>query len=149
MIKFLHGTSSRTFRTNKIHPGLLCLLVLSIIFSFLVGCSRGSQVYGVLEGHVTIGPLVPVVREGEPEPTPNPEVYAAREVVVFKANGKTEFTRIEIDSSGNYRAELPVGTYVVDINHLGIDMAKDLPKEITITEQAVTLLDIDIDTGIR
>ena len=149
MIKFLHGTSSRTFRTNKIYPGLLCLRVLSIIFSFLVGCSRGSLVYGVLEGHVTIGPLVPVVREGEPEPTPNPEVYAAREVVVFKANGKTEFTRIEIDSSGNYRAELPVGTYVVDINHLGIDMAKDLPKEITITEQAVTILDIDIDTGIR
>lgn len=126
---------------------LISLYLVSLLF--ITGCAQGSQAYGVLEGHVTIGPLVPVVREGEPEPTPNPEVYAAREVVVFKANGKTEFTRIEIDSSGNYRAELPVGIYVVDINHLGIDMAKGLPKEITITEQAVTLLNIDIDTGIR
>jgi len=69
--------------------------------------------------------------------------------VVFKANGKTEFTRVKIDSNGNYRAELPVGTYVVDINHLGIDMAKGFPQTVLITENEVTNLDIDIDTGIR
>ena len=91
----------------------------------------------------------PVVREGEAEPTPGPEVYAAREVVVFEEDGKTEFTRIKIDAKGDFRAELPVGTYVLDINHSGIDIAKDLPKEIVITDQGVTRLDIDIDTGIR
>ena len=128
---------------------LICITVLILGVLVLLACTRSPQEQGVLEGHVSIGPLVPVVREGEPEPTPGPEVYAAREVVVFEEDGKTEFTRLKIDASGDFRAELPVGTYIVDINHSGIDIAKDLPKEIVITHQGVTKLDIDIDTGIR
>jgi hypothetical protein len=128
---------------------LISVMVLTLLVLILCACGQKTQEYGVLEGHVTIGPLAPVVRQGEPEPTPAPEVYAAREVVVFEEGGKTEFTRLKIDAMGDFRAELPVGTYVVDINHGGIDIAKDLPKEIVITDQGVTRLDIDIDTGIR
>ncbi len=131
-------------KRHLIHPILFILGVLTIF-----ACSQSPQVFGTLEGHVTIGPLVPVVREGESEPTPAPEVYAAREIVVFEENGKTEFVRLGIDAKGNYRAELPAGSYVVDINHIGIDSAADLPKKIVITAQGVTRLDIDIDTGIR
>ncbi len=131
-------------RRHLVHSTLFLLGVLTIF-----ACSQSPQVFGTLEGHVTIGPLVPVVREGESEPTPAPEVYAAREIVVFEENGKTEFIRLGIDAKGNYRAELPVGIYVVDINRIGIDSAADLPKRIEITEQGVTRLDIDIDTGIR
>lgn len=128
---------------------LLYVALLTLGISSLFACTQTPQAFGLLEGHVTIGPLVPVIREGEVEPTPPPEVYAAREIVVFKEDGKTEVTRLTIDGSGNYRAELPVGTYVVDINHLGIDMAAGLPQKIEITHQGVTRLDIDIDTGIR
>jgi hypothetical protein len=128
---------------------LLHLILLALAALFVGACAPHPQEFGTLEGHVSIGPLAPVVTEGEPEPTPAPEVYAAREVVVFGADGKTEVARLKIDASGNYRAELPVGTYVVDINHTGIDTAKDLPKEISITSQGVTRLDIGIDTGIR
>lgn len=115
----------------------------------MFACSQGPKAFGTLEGHVTIGPLVPVVREGEPEPTPAPEVYEARKIVVFEENGETEFMRVRIDTNGNYTAKLPVGIYVVDINRIGIDSAANLPKKIEITEQGVTRLDIDIDTGIR
>lgn len=131
-------------RRHVIHSSFLILGVLTIF-----ACSQSPQVFGTLEGHVTIGPLVPVVREGESEPTPAPEVYAAREIVVFEENEKTEFIRLGIDAKGNYRTELPVGIYMVDINHIGIDSAADLPKRIEITEHGVTRLDIDIDTGIR
>ena len=41
--------------------------------------------------------------------TPAAEVYTAREIVVFKKNGVTEFTRLGIDSNGWYQGELPVG----------------------------------------
>jgi len=126
----------------------LYLSALTLGVSALFACTP-PQEFGMIEGHVTIGPLQPVVREGDAESTPNPEVYAAREVVVFEEDGKTEFARLKIDASGNYRAELPVGTYVVDINHLGMDMAAGLPTEISITSQGVTRLDIEIDTGIR
>lgn len=125
---------------------LFFLLLTALVFS---ACARAPQEKGILEGHVTIGPLTPVTRLGDPEPTPNPAVYADRAVVVYKADGKSEVARLSIDTSGNYRAELPTGTYVVDINHAGIDNAADLPREITITSQEITRLDIDIDTGIR
>ena len=98
---------------------------------------------------MTIGPLVPVVREGEPEPTPAPEVYASRQIVIYAEDGHTEVARVQIDPRGDYRVELAVGTYVVDINYVGIDTAKELPKSVQIRAGKITRLDVDIDTGIR
>ena len=112
-------------------------------------CSPGPAEFGVLEGHVTIGPLTPVLREGEAPPTPAPEVYAARQIVVYEPNGTTEVTRLEIDPEGNYRGELPVGEYVIDFNRAGIDSADGLPTTILIEAGQTFILDIDIDTGIR
>jgi hypothetical protein len=122
---------------------------LTIVAVSLFACAQSPQEYGVIEGHVTIGPLRPVIREGEAEPTPAPEVYASREVILFESDGRTEFQRLKIDANGNYQAEVPVGRYVVDINHTGIDTAANLPLEIEIISQEITRLDIDIDTGIR
>lgn len=125
------------------------LFVVSLAAALLSACTQTPQAFGTLEGHVTIGPLAPVVREGEAEPTPDPEVYAARQVVVFMPDGETEVARLQIDADGMYRVELPVGFYMVDINHAGIDTAAGLPSEIEITADGLTRLDIDIDTGIR
>lgn len=123
--------------------------VLVALMLFVTSCVPVPGETGVLQGHVTIGPLVPVVREGEPEPTPGPEVYASRQIVIYASDGQTEVARVQIDGKGNYRVELAVGTYVVDINHAGIDMAKELPKTVEIESGQVTRLDVDIDTGIR
>ena len=128
----------------NLRPILLTLLLLT-----LAACSLGPREYGTLKGQVTIGPLVPAIQIGQPIPTPAPEVYAAREIVVYKKNGKSEFTRLEIGPSGWYQGELPVGAYVIDINRIGIDSAADLPLEITISANSTYTLDIDIDTGIR
>ena len=129
---------------HLIRQSILLLLLVSF-----ASCNQGPQEFGILEGKVTIGPLVPVLREGEIPPTPAPEVYSAREIVVYKKDGVTEFTRLQIDPNGIYRGELPVGTYVIDINRIGIDSAANLPIEIKITTISKTTLDIDIDTGIR
>jgi hypothetical protein len=120
-----------------------------LLLVYFASCNQGPQEFGILEGKVTIGPLVPVLREGEIPPTPAPEIYSAREIVVYKKDGVTEFTRLQIDSNGIYRGELPVGSYVIDINRIGIDSADNLPLEIKITNISKTTLDIDIDTGIR
>jgi hypothetical protein len=126
-----------------------CLAFLTLGALSLFACTQSTEEQGIFEGHVTIGPLVPVLREGEEVPTPAPEVYAAREIVIFHEDGEAEYTRLKIDAKGNYRAELPVGLYIVDINHVGIDRAAGLPKQIEITNRSVIRLDIDIDTGIR
>jgi hypothetical protein len=85
---------------------------------------------------------------GEPEPTPAPEVYAGRQIVVFSGSGG-EIARVQIDGQGNYRLVLPAGSYRVDINHAGIDSAAGLPAEVEILAGQTTRLDVDIDTGIR
>jgi len=124
-------------------------LIIITLTLLLTACAATPSETGTLEGHVNIGPLVPVVREGEAEPTPAPEVYAGREIVIFAEDGQTEATRAKIDPNGNYHVTLPVGTYVVDINHLGIDRGLNLPQTVQITSQQVIRLDVEIDTGIR
>ena len=124
-------------------------LLLVALILFVTSCTPGPQQMGTLEGHVAIGPLVPVVREGESEPTPAPELYASRQIVIYAQDGRTEITRVQIDAKGNYRVTLPVGTYVVDINHVGIDRGIDLPKTVEIVSGRITRLDVEIDTGIR
>jgi hypothetical protein len=123
--------------------------LMVVLITILSACSIGAKDTGSLQGHVTIGPLVPVVGPGMEIPTPGPEVYAARKVVIFNANGKRELQKVDIQGDGTYRVELVVGTYTVDINHLGIDHASGLPAIVEIRAGQVTLLDIDIDTGIR
>jgi hypothetical protein len=126
------------------------LLHSSIIIALLVAaCASADQATGILEGYVTIGPLVPAVQEGVPVPTPAPEVYAARQIVVHRERDGVEVDRLEINSEGNYQGELPAGTYSVDINHLGIDSAKGFPKVVEIIANQITRVDVDIDTGIR
>lgn len=137
--------------------GLLCYL------SLIAACSSTSDNrqpksgtatpnpvgQGILEGQVTIGPLVPVVRQGVSEPTPAPEVYAARHIVIFSEDGEQELERVSIEANGRYQTGLPAGTYVVDINHAGIDSAAGLPATVNIRDGQTTVLNIDIDTGIR
>ncbi len=116
---------------------------------FIAACAVDRRESGTLEGHVAIGPLTPVQRVGVAEPTPSPEMYAQYEILIYAEDGRTEVTRAGIDSSGDYRATLGVGTYVVNINRQGISHGIDLPQKVTIADQQVTRLDIQIDTGIR
>jgi hypothetical protein len=125
------------------------LSVLLIVLGLVSGCAKPPVETGTLHGQVSIGPLVPVVRAGEPEPTAAPEVYAARQVVIYEADGQEEVIRVEIDATGTYSVTLPVGTYVVDINRAGIDSANGLPRQIELRAGEDVLLDIEIDTGIR
>lgn len=104
---------------------------------------------GYLTGHVTIGPLQPVQRAGVPPATPAPEVYAARSIDIFQADGATLVANLKINSDGTYHIALSPGDYVVALARSGIDRARGLPKTITIESGKTVQLDIDIDTGIR
>lgn len=132
---------------SRVRTLAFCGFILLVI---CIACKPISpQATGTLQGHVTIGPLVPVQREGIPDPTPAPEVYVARQIVIFSPDGNTEIARADINPQGNYSVELPTGEYLVDINHLGIDFAAGFPATVNIHSDRTTVLDVDIDTGIR
>ncbi len=128
-------------------------LIIYFLPFILAACALpgGSRPTGTLQGKVTVGPLTPLVRSDQPEPTPRPEVFTSRGLVIYKADGKTLVKRLAFSPDGTYRVELPDGAYVVDLDHAKnpIEHAAGLPAQVTIKAGQATELDVDIDTGIR
>ncbi len=107
-----------------------------------------EQGAGVVRGTVTVGPLEPVERPDATKTPVPPEVYRDR-WLVFTAEAGRYVRNATLNDDGTYAVWLWPGEYTVDINHAGIDIAKDLPKTIAVTEGAEIVLDVAIDTGIR
>jgi len=84
------------------------------IFLMLAGnASIKAASQGFMEGHVKIV----VIRAVEPDnmPQPAPETYAEYPLIVLSQDGKREIARLTADKSGNYRAALPPGAYILAV----------------------------------
>jgi hypothetical protein len=124
------------------------IILLTVALSgMLISCGTTAETNGMLEGKVSIGPIIPV-QSTTPVPTP-PAVYAARKVLVYDNQQSKLLHTVSLDDAGNYRIALKPGRYVVDINHAGIDRSSEVPKTIEIKPGSTLVLNIDIDTGIR
>ena len=124
---------------------LTCLAVMS-------GCdSKKTLVAGILEGTISIGPICPVETiPPDPACLPTAETYKAYPVNVFTSDGKTKVAQLMPSLDGSYSSELPPGDYLIVLerakNNIG---GSNLPVMVSITAQDKTLLNINIDTGIR
>lgn len=132
--------------------GLLAAICLAGLV-YLPACQPGGPETVLLQGAVTIGPVSPVVQPGENPPVP-PEVFSSRYLVISDESGEklvreVYFTQIGSGNTGYYTAQIAPGTYVIDINRLGIDHAENLPQKITVTADETVTIDVNIDTGIR
>ena len=99
---------------------------------------------GVLYGQVRIGPLCPV----EPCPNPTPDVYSSRSLILETEAGKS--VEVPLMQDGWFKAPVAVGVYIVTLTNcdfLGCKTA--LPRKVEVVADGVTILEIDIDTGIR
>ena len=128
----------------------ICFLVASPL---VVSCQPGGPETVLLQGAVTIGPVSPVEGPGV-NPVVPPEVFSARKLIIYDASGKhlvreVYFTQIGTGATGYYTAQIAPGTYTVDINHVGIDAAANLPQKITVSADETVTIDVNIDTGIR
>jgi hypothetical protein len=135
------------------HTAPLVALVDEIVAVASPGTSAtvspaSSAGVGYLEGRASIGPLRPVERVGVPPPTPSPATCTARGLVVYADSG-AGVVRVSFAPDCTYRLELPPGNYRVELDRRGIDISKNLPQNVTITNGQVTRLDVSIDTGIR
>lgn len=126
---------------------IMVMAVLVAMGLLIGGCTSETTPTGVLEGTVTIGPIWPVQ---PPTPPPTPcAVYQARKIMVYNSDRTELVKQVDIDCQGFYRVELKAGIYTVDINRIGIDRSREVPKQIEIKPGFTVKLDIDIDTGIR
>jgi len=119
---------------------------------FISGCSKHvTQEAGFLEGVISIGPICPVERiPPDPACLPTAETYKAYPVSVWTSNGKRKTAQINPALDGSFRTELAPGYYLVILekeqNMVG---GSNLPVEVLINSQDKTILNINIDTGIR
>jgi hypothetical protein len=130
-------------------PSIISLCLLAT--AFLAGCVAppASPGTGTLQGHVSIGPVQPMVRADEPALTVPPEAYAARQLIIVGTGEQTAVYRVQIGPDGAYKVALPPGTYTVDLSRVGMDFSKDLPATVEIVAGQNITLDVDVDTGIR
>ena len=58
-----------------------------------------------------------VIRAVEPDnkPQPAPETYAQYPLIILSEDGKREIARLTVDKSGNYRAALAPGAYILAV----------------------------------
>jgi hypothetical protein len=66
---------------------------------------------GFMEGHLKIAVIRPVEPDNMPQPVP--ETYAEYPLIILSQDGKREIARLTVDKSGNYRAALAPGAYIL------------------------------------
>jgi len=132
----------------------ILLLGLIMIVCFLgVSCQPADSESVLLQGAVTIGPITPVEKPGEPLIV-SPEVFSARKIMIYSGNGNRLIREVAIiqisqGATGYYTAQIAPGMYTIDINRMGIDHADGLPKKISPVADETVTIDVNIDTGIR
>jgi len=132
--------------------GIITTGILLLIAFFAGGCLENdtgiNSKTGFLEASITIGPLCPVepckIQDAQKE-----EIYSARKIQIYTENRKNLVKELSPGLDGRIKTELEEGTYIVDMNPLGIDRTADLPAEIQVLSEETVYLNISIDTGIR
>ena len=128
-------------------------LIMTVALLLAAGCGNHNRT-GTIQGAVTIGPVFPgPALPGDTRPVPA-DVFSTRKVVIYDSTGKNVIQSIEIKQVGQtaigyYVARVKAGTYIIDIMKNGIDRAAGLPRTVTVVPDQTTIVDIDIDTGIR
>lgn len=136
---------------KNIFIGSIIIVIIALLYFWFMNPYGKSNTgdeenNGYAVGHINIGPICPVQREGEPCPIPT-EAYASREVIIYKMDGKTILKKARLDSGGDYKVALKPGNYLIQINPAGIGEGEK--KEVVIKQSQTEIIDFDIDTGIR
>lgn len=114
--------------------------------TFIVSKKPVSQNNGTVSGSVTIGPICPVERIGEPCVI-HPETYTSRNVVVYGPTESTKISETPLNPNGTYSLSLAPGNYWLQIAPAGIGPGEKKP--VTVKSNETIALNFDIDSGIR
>ncbi|MFZ0472283.1 MAG: hypothetical protein WAL94_06690 [Bacteroidales bacterium] len=147
IVRFITIFGTMIRRSYFIIAGLAFLT--SLLFS---GCEKQTnQETGFLEGVISIGPICPVETDPPgPGCLPTAETYKAYPVSIWTSNGRRKIAQINPALDGTYKTEVTTGNYLVKVLPTGNTIGgSNLPVQVTITSQKKTVLNIDIDTGIR
>jgi len=82
-------------------------------------------------------------------PTVTAETYSEYPLIIVSRDGRKEIARVTADGNGKYRAALPPGAYILDVQGRARKHVRAKPKPFTVVSNQTVRVDMDIDTGIR
>ena len=102
---------------------------------------------GFIEGHVKIFPLSEVNLPDDAN-AESAQPYSEYPLIIRTRDGQ-EIARVTADGNGNYRAALPPGDYILDVQGRAPKRVRVNSQPFTIVSNKTVHVDMDIDTGIR
>jgi len=122
-------------------------LIVGCIFLVLAGSATSSDALpsGVMEGHLKILSSKPVDLGDENAATVTAENYADYPLLILSRDGQKEIARITADTNGNYRAVLPPGDYVLDVQGRTRGHVRAKPQRFTVVSNQTVRVDMNID----
>ena len=98
-----------------------------------------------MEGHLKIV----VIRAVEPDnmPQPAPETYAEYPLIILSQDGKREIARLTVDKSGNYRAALAPGAYILAVQERPAEGIHATRQPFTVVSNQTVRVDMTIFIG--
>jgi hypothetical protein len=115
-------------------------LIIGCVFLVPMSClaSDNAAPPGFVEGHLKIiSPREVELANGTPASI-SAESYAEYPLIILSQ-----------DKNGNYRAPLPPGNYVLDVQGRAPGHVRAKPQRFTVVPNQTVRVDIDIDTGVR
>src|SRR5438477_8154111 len=120
-------------------------LISGCIFLILAGTeSVNAAPQGFMEGHLKILSANPVDVGDENAATVTAENYADYPLLILSREGQKEIARTSADTNGNYRAALPPGDYVLDVQGRPRKHVRGKPQPFTVVSDQTVRVDMDI-----
>jgi hypothetical protein len=124
----------------------------SAFIIFLLACiaSLNAEEQGFLEGHLKIifGMAVEP-SDNMPRQSVTAETYAEYPLVILSPEAKTPIARITADGNGNYRAALPPGNYILDVQDRAAKRLRARPQPFSIGSNQTVHVDMNVIIGFR
>ena len=121
------------------------------LFLMLYGSSILNAVPpGFLEGHLKVLSLKEVELAEEGLSKGATEAYQKYPLVVLSQDGHRVIAHVTANSSGHYRATLPPGEYILDMQNPGPKhLLRTTPQSFKIESNQTVRVDMTVDPGIR
>jgi hypothetical protein len=130
-----------------ISQSLTYLIAACTLFVLAASPSVSAAPEGFLEGHLKIVSYTPVQPADQNVATVTAETPAQYALIVLSRSKRKQIARITADANGNYRAALPPGDYVLDVEGRVAKRLRIRAQPFTVVANETVHVDITIVTG--
>jgi hypothetical protein len=132
-------------------PSLKYLIAACTVFILVCTASANAESQGFIEGQLKIVSLRPVELNGENTPTQTAptaaENYADYPLIILSQGERKQIARITANADGSYRAALPPGNYILDVEGRVPKRLRVRAQPFTIVPNETIHVDMTITTG--